>query len=331
MPLKTNDLITTPFADKGDKRQIPEQAQPNGEVSLEQGFTDKYQINPQAGGFYLQRDHFNQIFNEITQSIQNLQIQGGRPFDRAILNGDGYPLGARCLAYVNVITYEIKDTLAGADPYEFTTIPIVSMKDNNKTDPFAAGGIGFNGDWWIDDGLQVGMAKIITIQEVGQIGKPQFGYIDVGAANRPTLNLADYPRVKALFAKSAGQTKIGHLESVGTTQFRARDPRGLFLRLHSNGGNIDAGRVFTDYQMSGAPNLQGEVGPYWFRGAGNAVITGNFFNARKVGGNNIPVGAQAGDSHIYVGADASRASNVYQNGLQEVRSSNFNIRLFVKI
>lgn len=330
MPLKMNDLISTPFADKGDKRQIPEQAQPNGEVSLEQGFTDKYQINPQAGGFYLQRDHFNQIFNDITQSIQNLQIQGGRPFDRAILNGDGYPLGARCLAYINVITYEIKDTLAGADPYEFTTIPIVSMKDNNKTDPFAANGVGFNNDWWIDDGLQVGMAKIITIQEIGQIGKQQFGYIDVGAANRPTLNLADYPRVKALFAKSAGQTKIGHLESVGTTQFRARDPRGLSLRIYSNGSTIDQGRVFTDYQMSGAPNITGKTGRAWMAENRPSSQQGAL-RWQKNGSNSWNVGAQdwyaGGDFYI----DASNSNNLYQNNLREVRMANCNIRLFVKI
>lgn len=328
MPLKTNDLITTPFADKGDKRQIPEQAQPNGEVSLEQGFTDKYQINPQAGGLYLQRDHFNQIFNEITQSIQNLQIQGGRPFDRAILNGDGYPLGARCLAYVNVITYEIKDTLAGADPYEFTTIPIVSMKDNNKTDPFAAGGIGFNGDWWIDDGLQVGMAKIITIQEVGQIGKPQFGYIDVGAANRPTLNLADYPRVKALFAKSAGQTKIGHLESVGTTQFRARDPRGLSLRIYSNGGNIDAGRVFTDYQMSGAPEIEGQLTQ--LVAFPNTSVSGAFRQSTR--GQPLQA-APAGRDYVNrsAGFHASDSNALYGSSPNEIRMANCNIRLFVKI
>lgn len=330
MPLKTNDLISTPFADKGDKRQIPEQAQPNGEVSLEQGFTDKYQINPQAGGFYLQRDHFNQLFNDITQSIQNLQIQGGRPFDRTILNGDGYPLGARCLAYINVITYEIKDSLAGADPYEFTTIPIVSMKDNNKTDPFAANGVGFNNDWWIDDGLQVGMAKVVTIQEVGQIGKPQFGYIDIGAANRPTLNLADYPRVKALFAKSAGQTKIGHLESVGTTQFRARDPRGLSLRIFSNGAAIDQGRVFTDYQMDGAPNITGETGVMWLA-ENNPSINISALSSFRRGGNSWNIGSQAQYGKNSIKLDASRSSNKYGASPNEIRMANCNIRLFVKI
>lgn len=329
MPLKTNDLISTPFADKGDKRQIPEQAQPNGEVSLEQGFTDKYQINPQAGGFYLQRDHFNQIFNDITQSIQNLQIQGGRPFDRAILNGDGYPLGARCLAYINVITYEIKDTLAGADPYEFTTIPIVSMKDNNKTDPFAANGVGFNNDWWIDDGLQVGMAKIITIQEIGQIGKPQFGYIDVGAANRPTLNLADYPRVKALFAKSAGQTKIGHLESVGTTQFRARDPRGLSLRIYSNGSTIDQGRVFTDYQMDGAPNIVGEIinDAHGANIGANGAFTISWSGPTNQASSTPSNAIRLGNSNF----SASRSNNKYGVSPNEIRMANFNIRLFVKV
>ena len=325
MPLKTNDLITTPFADKGDKRQIPEQAQPNGEVSLEQGFTDKYQINPQAGGFYLQRDHFNQLFNEITQSIQNLQIQGGRPFDRAILNGDGYPLGAKCLVYSNIVTGEIVENPQGA-PYEFITMTIISMIDNNKTDPFAGNKEAFYNDWFVDDGIPIGHGKISFIPQVGQIGKTPLGYLEV-ANNNPnqTYQFAQFKRVKALFDKAGGANHIGLLKLNGATGFQLADYRGLALRIWSNGGNIDAGRNFNDIQMDGAPNITGgaqeNVG-------GNQNAWGAFKKIRT-----SQNGGSSGNnrSQYTLDFDASRSSNKYGASPNEIRMANCNIRLFVKI
>lgn len=325
MPLKTNDLISTPFADKGDKRQIPEQAQPNGEVSLEQGFTDKYQINPQAGGFYLQRDHFNQLFNEITQSIQNLQIQGGRPFDRAILNGDGYPLGAKCLVYSNIVTGEIVENPQGA-PYEFITMTIISMIDNNKTDPFAGNKEAFYNDWFVDDGIPIGHGKISFIPQVGQIGKTPLGYLEV-ANNNPnqTYQFAQFKRVKALFDKAGGANHIGLLKLNGATGFQLADYRGLALRIWSNGGNIDAGRNFNDIQMDGAPNIVGRI---------NALVGERFsgsgvFTTATRGAQGASTGG--GRGLFDFDANASRSSNKYGASPNEIRMANCNIRLFVKI
>lgn len=325
MPLKTNDFINIPFADKGDKRPIPDQALANQEMSMEEGFTLKYAENPEVNGFYIEREKINQLFFDIMQKTQTLQLQGGRLFDRAILNSSGYPLGARCLVYINTITQKLQEDTAGANPYELSTIQIVSMKDNNKTDPFVNNGIGFFNDWWIDDGLQVGMAKIVTIPEVGQIGAKPWGYIEVGN-NTPnqTYQFSTYKRVEALFIRAGRPQQIGQFINDGGNAFRLSDFRGLGMRVWSNGGNIDAGRNFNDIQMSGAPNIVGIA---------HDVVCSNLsgtgaFTKQQIAGQAL----RFGPDRLIANLDfnAARSSGIF-GAANELRMANFNIRLFVKV
>lgn len=69
----------TPFAVSGDQTQIPTDIQPNGAVSIIQGYGPDYQ-RPTDGSDPLaktiERDKFNSLMNEVTASIGEIQQHG---------------------------------------------------------------------------------------------------------------------------------------------------------------------------------------------------------------------------------------------------------------
>ena len=69
-------FFNLPFADTGDKVDIPNEPPVSGEVSYEKGYGTDYSTDPTAAGRRLERDKQNGLFNNMTQSIRELQVSG---------------------------------------------------------------------------------------------------------------------------------------------------------------------------------------------------------------------------------------------------------------
>ena len=71
--------IITPFAENGDRVQVFDETQANGEVSYNQGYPSQYSMDvnkdPTNTARRVNRDRFNQILHDITGNIQEWQNQ----------------------------------------------------------------------------------------------------------------------------------------------------------------------------------------------------------------------------------------------------------------
>lgn len=114
----------------------------------------------------------------------------------------------------------------------------------------------------------------------------------------------------------------------GSTTFNVPDYRGLFIRGWDGNSGRDANRIYGTIQQSACPNITAEAqftqewetfGAYPYKGA--------FYLIRR-GGNGVD--GSHGNFDI-VGFDASRVSNVYQNGATEARPINSTAYYVVRI
>ena len=65
--------LTTPFAQNGDKKEIP-QSTSDGSVSFDLGFNSLYALPPEEGGLFIDRAQFNQLmFDTTSQVLENKQ------------------------------------------------------------------------------------------------------------------------------------------------------------------------------------------------------------------------------------------------------------------
>ena len=65
--------ITTPFAQNGDKKEIP-QTSSDGSLSFDIGFGSLYALPPEEGGLFIDRAQFNQLmFDTTSQVLENKQ------------------------------------------------------------------------------------------------------------------------------------------------------------------------------------------------------------------------------------------------------------------
>ena len=60
--------LTTPFAQNGDKKAIP-QTTPDGSVSFDRGFGSFYALPPEEGGLFIDRAQFNQLMYDTTSQV----------------------------------------------------------------------------------------------------------------------------------------------------------------------------------------------------------------------------------------------------------------------
>ena len=87
--------FTTPFAENGDVMFIPETAQPDGSVSYETGFGPDYSADPlEANAKPVPRAGHNELFNQITGSIGDIQRQGAADWYLEFSADGGYPKNA---------------------------------------------------------------------------------------------------------------------------------------------------------------------------------------------------------------------------------------------
>lgn len=343
MPMQQETFIKYPFAVNGDTSAIAIDTDPSGNVSWQQGFPPLYQQNPENGGKTIGRQDFNYIMNYLSTAIYNMQINGGRLWDSNIANNGGYPLGARCMVYYNVITNQV---MSSSVPGQTITIPIVSMVDNNTTNPTALNAL--ISDWFIDDGLAVGQVKIALVPALaGSVGMTPSGYLDVGdsAIDSTTYNLSDYPRVAQAFNTTGGNA-YGVFQKSGTT-FTIIDIRGGFPRVWSNGSSIDSGRLFDNFQSPALPNIKGgwdgeasdgSNAAYGWRGIASSpnagwqqIYWGAFKRGRKKLAYDLYTNSTPYESYGFQ-MDASLSNPIYSSdGDTDPHPFNFNIKMYVKV
>ena len=68
-PTQPDELFTSPFANNGDKTNIPLTTQTSGEVNWADGFGTRYNIDKKEGGLYITRQVFNQIFFMLSKKV----------------------------------------------------------------------------------------------------------------------------------------------------------------------------------------------------------------------------------------------------------------------
>ena len=77
--------ITTPFAQNGDKKEIP-QTTSDGSLSFDRGFGSLYALPPEEGGLFIDREQFNQLVYQITEAIltnqQSLSNLSGNVYNK---------------------------------------------------------------------------------------------------------------------------------------------------------------------------------------------------------------------------------------------------------
>lgn len=329
--MKQSKFIKYAFAENGDVEGIDTDASPQGKVSIVEGYTQAYEKDAQAGGEYIRRRNFNYILNYFTKEILALQLNGVNEVNSAILTGGGYPKGGRCIVWQNVQTGAL-DRNGSTNPL-CKSVEVVSMKDNNNTDPYLERAL--FGDWFLDDGGIIGEIKIVQVN----LSAPPAGYLDLApdSAN-PDYVKSQYPRIQAILGDSANST-WGFFQSTSATNFTIINPRGRFARVWSNGSTIDNGRAFTDLQGDAIRNIKGG-----YR-SGYSATRHDYGGVAS--GDNVAYGAftfgdnsQIGSENSFTNKDSARVqfkmdfSRVVpttdtQNG--ENRPYNFNQKMYIKV
>lgn len=72
------NLIRVPFADNGDRVDVPVTQQDNGSVSYSQGYTPNYELDPltDPSARRVERTSMNQLFFDITSALREIQVNG---------------------------------------------------------------------------------------------------------------------------------------------------------------------------------------------------------------------------------------------------------------
>lgn len=81
--LELQNKINVPFADKGDKINVPDTSS-EGSVNMTDGFGSKYDTPIAEGGEYIYREEMNDILNKVyaaVKELQDLAITAGFPVD----------------------------------------------------------------------------------------------------------------------------------------------------------------------------------------------------------------------------------------------------------
>lgn len=101
--------IRVPFADSGDKADVPVASASDGSVSFVQGYPIAYSLDPETdtAAKRIERTKMNFIFNQITAAIQEIQQNGVAPYITAADNGGtAYAYGLGALVMYNGVVYQ---------------------------------------------------------------------------------------------------------------------------------------------------------------------------------------------------------------------------------
>lgn len=314
MPITNAPFFKYAFAQSGDKTTIPQDQDPQGRVSYQQGFGGAYSKDPAADGYYILRDNFNQLMYDTTNAIRQLQINGGNLWSAEIAANGGYPAGAVVLVkmQMNGVVDSGGNFTQNLNYYQ----PVVSMKDANTDEPTT---LNLLKSWWALDGNPL-FGVITRLSNAGLTAQTPSGYLEIGGANPSTkYNFSDYPRIQRALTSGYGSE---YFTNNGDNTFSIVDLRGRFPRLWSNGGDIDSARTFNtlqgdairDFNITGDGNNRDFAFPhgssYWATPTSSAFILGAMAIYGKPSNAGVPTTS---------GANA------------ENRPYNFNIRMFIKV
>ena len=316
MPISNAPFFKYAFAQSGDKTTIPQDQDPQGRVSYQQGFGGAYSKDPAADGYYILRDNFNQLMFDTTNAIRQLQINGGNLWSAEISANGGYPAGAVVLVkmQMNGVVDSGGSFTQNLNYYQ----PVVSMKDANTDEPTTTN---LFKSWWALDGNPL-FGVITRLSNAGLTAQTPSGYLEIGGANPSTkYNFSDYPRIQRALTSGYGSE---YFTNNGDNTFSIVDLRGRFPRLWSNGGDIDSARAFNalqgdairDFNITQDGNNRNfnfpNGGNYWVAPTSNAFILGvmSIYGKPSLSNTGVPTTS---------GANA------------ENRPYNFNIRMFIKV
>ena len=320
MPITNAPFFKYAFAQSGDKTTIPQDQDPQGRVSYQQGFGGAYSKDPVADGYYILRDNFNQLMFDTTNAIRQLQINGGNLWSAEIAANGGYPAGAVVLVkmQMNGVVDSGGSFTQNLNYYQ----PVVSMKDANTDEPTT---LNLLKSWWVLDGNPL-FGVITRLSNAGLTAQTPSGYLEIGGANPSTkYNFSDYPRIQRALTSGYGSE---YFTNNGDNTFSIVDLRGRFPRLWSNGGSIDSGRTFNALQGDAIRNINGSFsagGGGWsdrFLGSANGAFSVGGYHGNAHNGNTAGV-----STHLGASFDASRVVAT----ASENRPHNFNIRMFIKV
>ena len=316
MPISNAPFFKYAFAQSGDKTTIPQDQDPQGRVSYQQGFGGAYSKDPAADGYPILRDNFNQLMFDTTNAIRQLQINGGNLWSAEIATNGGYPAGAVVLVkmQMNGVVDSGGSFTQNLNYYQ----PVVSMKDANTDEPTT---LNLLKSWWALDGNPL-FGVITRLSNAGLTAQTPSGYLEIGGANPSTkYNFSDYPRIQRALTSGYGSE---YFRNNGDNTFSIVDLRGRFPRLWSNGGSIDSGRAFNALQGDAIRELQGTFTGVYENCSFN--ISGAFVNKRRLYGDHIPDYStfRSNASFSLFFSDTLPVSN-------EIRPHNFNMRMFIKV
>ena len=255
----TSNFLKFFFGENGDNQYPPEDADPTGLVSWEQGYPTKYSDDPLQNGLYILRQKMNGIFGTLSKEIKYQQLFQSRFFDNKIVSLGGYPRGASCFVWQDQSTLRLIEN--PQNNIFVVPVRVISMKDNNTTNPYASGAV--NTDWWIDDGRAIGGIYISDVN----LNTPPDGYLDIGSTTAQQIfNKNDYPRIKSLLDSNGGNW--GYFKNYSgdpTNKFELINRRGYFHRVWSNGSSIDSARQFQTLQNDAIREIEGDFPAYTAR------------------------------------------------------------------
>ena len=315
MPISNAPFFKYAFAQSGDKTTIPQDQDPQGRVSYQQGFGGAYSKDPAADGYYILRDNFNQLMFDTTNAIRQLQINGGNLWSAEIAANGGYPAGAVVLVkmQMNGVVDSGGSFTQNLNYYQ----PVVSMKDANTDEPTT---LNLFKSWWALDGNPL-FGVITRLSNAGLTAQTPSGYLEIGGANPSTkYNFSDYPRIQRALTSGYGSE---YFTNYGDNTFSIVDLRGRFPRLWSNGGDIDSGRTFNALQNDAIRDFN-------ITGDGYSItFIGPFGGGFEVAGARHLIFGQAS---VYGKPSLSNTGVPTTSGANaENRPYNFNIRMFIKV
>lgn len=313
MPISNAPFFKYAFAQSGDKTTIPQDQDPQGRVSYQQGFGGAYSKDPAADGYPILRDNFNQLMFDTTNAIRQLQINGGNLWSAEIATNGGYPAGAVVLVkmQMNGVVDSGGSFTQNLNYYQ----PVVSMKDANTDEPTT---LNLLKSWWALDGNPL-FGVITRLSNAGLTAQTPSGYLEIGGANPSTkYNFSDYPRIQRALTSGYGSE---YFINNNDDTFSIVDLRGRFFRIWSNGGDIDSARTFN--------TLQGDaIRDFNIISGGNNVAYATGYS----GGAYSPLGYAEGWNYGTIYGKPSNAGVPTTSGANaENRPYNFNIRMFIKV
>lgn len=110
--------ITTPFAQNGDKKEIP-QTSSDGSLSFDKGFGSLYALPPEEGGLFIDREQFNQLVYQITEAIlanqQSLSNLSGNVYNKTEVDNKVNPKADKSTTYTKTETNNLLNAKANAN------------------------------------------------------------------------------------------------------------------------------------------------------------------------------------------------------------------------